>query len=313
LDKESQTVYLATSETPENDLRISFAARPMSLETSLVIADKKALNKAYKAAKAQSETFYNLLTDLGTEWQIRLQQMEYDEASESSTHYKDLHKDGVDKLEATSETDEDGEGDSSFEDLINKAAYLNGEDNWVVPMTISRLTSSEKIAVMGTAVTEMAVEYVTSLMPIVRFLTGKVRKKKKKTKDTAKEAAKPEISVEETTIRQPSDAADLQKFSYVSELKPLHIRRGFINLTPNHWPFFALNARTETREVTIQYEDKKDKKSAVWRLVPNDQARIVLSPTAQEWLEENFDAGDRIQVEAIKSEDDEIQINLLSI
>jgi hypothetical protein len=96
----------------------------------------------------------------------------------------------------------------------------------------------------------------------------------------------------------------------VSELKPLHIRRGFVNLTPNHWPFFALNARTETRAVIVKYDDQVNKKSAVWRLVPNDQARVVLAPPVQEWLEENFSPSDRIQVIALKLGDDDIQITL---
>ena len=60
----------------------------------------------------------------------------------------------------------------------------------------------------------------------------------------------------------------------------------------------------------MKYEDKINKKSAVWRLVPNDQARIVLAPQVQEWLEENFGSDDRIQVTAIKLNDQDIQITL---
>ena len=100
------------------------------------------------------------------------------------------------------------------------------------------------------------------------------------------------------------------KFTYVSELKPLHIRRGFINLTENHWPFFSLNARTETRPVIVKYDDKTDKDCAVWRLVPNDQARLMLSTPVHMWLEETFDAEDRIMVAAVKKEENQIHITL---
>jgi hypothetical protein len=62
--------------------------------------------------------------------------------------------------------------------------------------------------------------------------------------------------------------------------------------------------------VTVKYEEKINKKSAVWRLVPNDQARIVLAPQVQEWLEENFGSNDRIQVPAVKLNENDIQITL---
>jgi hypothetical protein len=102
-------------------------------------------------------------------------------------------------------------------------------------------------------------------------------------------------------------------FTYVVDLKPLHIRRGFVNLTPEHWPFFALNARTETRNVTIYYDGIYDKKSAVWRLQPSEQARIVLSPAVQEWLEDNFTANDRIKVTAMRLDNDELQVSLTAV
>jgi hypothetical protein len=112
----------------------------------------------------------------------------------------------------------------------------------------------------------------------------------------------------------PDDVLSLEEgaaqFTYISELLSLHLRRGFINLTPRHWPFFSKTARTEIRPVTLLYGDKKDEKSTVWRLVPNDQARIVLSATAHGWLEEHFEPGDSIQVRAVKKNDDDITITL---
>jgi hypothetical protein len=99
----------------------------------------------------------------------------------------------------------------------------------------------------------------------------------------------------------------------VVELQPLHLRRGFVNLTPEHWPFFAQTARTETRNVTVYYDGIYDKKSAVWRLQPSEQARIVLSPAVHEWLEDNFMAHDRIKVTALRLDNDEMQVSLAGV
>jgi hypothetical protein len=99
-------------------------------------------------------------------------------------------------------------------------------------------------------------------------------------------------------------------FAHVSKIKPLHLRRGFINLTSAHWPFFSINSRTETRPVTIYYEGVYDKDSAVWRMLPNDMARIVLSPAVHRWLEENFTENDEIHVTVTRLDNDEIQISL---
>ena len=81
-------------------------------------------------------------------------------------------------------------------------------------------------------------------------------------------------------------------------------------MTPEYWPFFAINARTESRHVTVISESLRDEDSSVWRLQPNNMARLVLSPRAQRWLEENFVAGDSIQLTATKNSADEIQIVL---
>jgi hypothetical protein len=151
-------------------------------------------------------------------------------------------------------------------------------------------------------------------MPVVKFLSGQVRKPRAKTRTRSTASADQSSALlEETTIRRPADAAALEQFNYISILKPLHIRRGFVNLTPNHWPFFAVTARTETRPVILKYDGHTDKKSAVWRLVPNDQARLVLSPQVQQWLEENFSPEERIQITALKLADEEIQITLTAV
>jgi hypothetical protein len=99
-------------------------------------------------------------------------------------------------------------------------------------------------------------------------------------------------------------------FEFVTDLKPLHLRKGFINLTEQHWAFFALNSRTETRPVTVYYDGIYDKDSAVWRLVPSDKARLVLSSHVQSWMEDNFTPDDRIQLVVRRLAAEEIQISL---
>ena len=141
-------------------------------------------------------------------------------------------------------------------------------------------------------------------MPTLDFLTGKVARKKTKPRTRAK------ATVEEIVMPDDLQTNSSEMFTYVADLKPLHLRQGFINLTPKHWPFFQINSRTETRPVTVYYEGIYDKECSVWRLLPNDRARLVLSPALHEWLEENFTIQDQIRVTARKLGDDEIQITL---
>jgi hypothetical protein len=266
----------------------------MSLETSLALSDKAALAKAYTSAEAQPDAIFSLLEELESGWKLRIQQMEIDEDSGSTALYQDLYKDGIDELDQETLTT-----------VISRAAYLNSESKWVVPLYISHFQDSEKVAAMGTRIISVSAENVEKLVPIIEFLTGKARKKKARKKKTT---AKPRPVQKPEPVQQMS--GDEEQFTYVSELRALHLRRGFINLTPEHWPFFALNARTETRPVTLHYGGQKDEKSSVWRLVQNDQARIALSPPVHHWLEENFDVHDFIQVTAVKKSQDEIHITL---
>ena len=299
VDNGAQLAYLAANEDPAKDLYIAFFARPMNLEISLTLTDKAALAKAYRKIKLQSSDFIKLLNELGPEWILRIQQMELDEASGETTHYKDLFKNPARSLE-----------DGGSTEITERAEYLNGEDKWTVPLYLSQRSSSEKVAAMGQAVIENVSQSISTLLPVAEFLTGQVRKKKSKAKQSARAKAKSGVQIEDTTIRQPLDSAQLGKFTYVSELKPLHIRRGFINLTPNHWPFFALTARSETRPVVVSYGEQTDEGCTVWRLVPNDQARLILSTPVHMWLEENFDAEDRLQISALKKDEKKIHISL---
>ena len=84
-------------------------------------------------------------------------------------------------------------------------------------------------------------------------------------------------------------------------------------MTEAHWPFFMINSRTTTREVILKYSGNVDRKSAVWRMVPSDKARLVLSDDARDWLEDNFSPNDEIQITAKKQgmeKNDKIEIEL---
>jgi hypothetical protein len=298
VDRQAQIAFLGSEEEPESKLFISIAARPASLETNLAVRNKEVLTKALRAMVTKSETFFDLITELGSEWFMHLQQMEYDPDAGTTTHYQDLFKDKISTLDVETASEK-----------VARAQYLNSEDKWIVPVSIYRRSNSEKIASMGYNSVSVLAEQINSLMPLALLLSGKTRKRKS-TPKTRKAIA---VEVEETAIRQPADSAELGTFTYVSHLQPLHIRRGFINLTPKHWPFFSINARTVTRPVMLKYGESKDKDCAVWRLSPNNLARLVLSSPVQDWVEENFDDHDSIQVVASKSSDKLIDIELLPV
>jgi hypothetical protein len=219
--------------------------------------------------------------------------MEHDPETKEATHYKDLYKDTIANLTLENSTE-----------ILKQAAYLNSEEKWIVPLFISHRTSAERVATMGKELIPETLEEINRLVPVVRFLTGKVRKSKKKATSRRK------IAIEDTPTGEPADVANLERFVYVSEIKPLHIRRGFVNLTPQHWPFFAINRRTETRPITLNYGEHSDNKSSVWRLVQGDQVRVVLSPAAQKWMEDNFEPNDLLQVTAVKPDAERIVIKL---
>jgi hypothetical protein len=298
LDRESQSVYLATQEEPGKGMYIAFYARPMSWEITLSISDKDTLTKALKIAESRSEKLFELLINLGEEWSLRFQQMEYDEKNGTATHYQDLFKDSIGNLNLEMLTT-----------IVAKANYLNGENQWVLPFQISRRSSSEKVSAMGTALIGLTSKEINALLPLCNFLSGKTRRAVAKPKTRSR----PKKEVETTTPRQLVDAAKLDQFSYVSELQPLHLRRGFINLTADHWPFFAKNVRAVTRSVSLKYGEKADPDCSVWRLVPHDQARLVLSPSVHQWLEDEFQAHEQIQIKAIRNEGDDILITLETV
>lgn len=268
----------------------------MNFEMQLTFADKKLLAKGLKQAVSDPARWHRLVTELGPDWSLRVQQLERNEETGEVTHYQDIFK------ESLAQFDEE-----TAVAVMSKAEYLNGEEKWEIILTLSHRTLSEQCAAMGLAVLDVMTEKINTLLPLLTFFTGVIAKKrgrKGKGKTKARKVTAVEIAAEEGT------EDDSEQFTHVATLKPLHLRRGFVNLLSEHWPFFAINSRTETRPVTVYYEGVYDKKSAVWRLVANDQARLVLSPVVHRWLEENFDSNDQLIVVARKLDDKEIQISL---
>lgn len=301
LNKKDQSVYLAASEDVDSDIHISFFARPMSLELVLAITDKQAIGKGLKFTEKKPALAHRYITELGADWSFRLQQMQVDEDSGEALHYQDLFKDSVVNLdEETSNT------------ILSKAAYLNGEEKWITPLYVSSRYSSEKISVMGTAVLDVIGKEIEKLMTLVQFLSGRKasQAQKSRAKSRAK-AAKTEPKIA-TAVKDSKIDPD-EGFTYTAEIKPLFLRRGFINMTAQHWDFFAINSRTETRDVTVYFDGVYDKSSTVWHIQSNGVARLVLSGNVHNWLEENFVEGDRIQLSTKRIDNDEIQISLKQV
>ena len=297
LSPADRTVYISAEPEPEKDIHVLFNARPTSFELQLGLSNKAALAKGLKQAVKQPALIHRLITELGPDWSLRIQQMQYDPDSEQATHYQDLFKDSVSRFL-----------DDTAVSIFEKAEYLNSEEKWVTPIALSYRFNAEQVAAMGIQILDVIVEHIEKVMPVVTFLTdktGKVAAKSSRQRSRKKSATNAKVAQIETAV----DDAE-EQFEYITTLKPLHLRRGFINLTPAHWPFFSINSRTETRKVTIYYEGIYDKNSAVWRMVPNDRARIVLSPAVHDWLESSFNADEDIHVIARKISSSEIQISL---
>lgn len=295
LDRSGQSIYLAASSQAETAPFFAFYARPLSFEMQFAIRDRMALSKAWGACEANPDRWLRLMHGLEPGWSLRVQQMEYDEESGEATFYQDLFKDDVSVMDLETAVQ-----------VSARAGFLNGEPKWIVPLTMSLRVPSEQVAMMGAKVIDVVGEWLRDFMPLYDALIKREAGAAKKAPKPAAPRPKPEPVPEEPKIAR-------EQFTYVSRLQPLHIRQGFVNLTPEHWPFFASGARSTMREVTVAYDDRHDNSAAVWRLAPSDQARVVLSGKAQEWLEDNFEANDRIQVTASKLEDDVIEVKLEAV
>lgn len=302
LSRENQNVYLATGESYDSDAYIAFNARPMSLEIQMGITGRNLLAKGLEAVNKDIAAAHHVFAQLDPNWALRVQQMQVDAETGERAHHLDLFKESVNNL-----------GVEHAREIFERAAYLNEEDKWATPVYLSLRMPSERVAAMGYTIIDIAADLVSTLMPVLQLFTGKKPKKARAARPATKASRKGEAADEapagETAITG-SIKSMADSFNYVAELKPLHIRRGFINLTPAHWPFFATSNRTETRGVTIVFGSRQDKNSSVWRLQPDDQARIVLGPQVHEWFEENFANSETIRVSARRLDNDEIRITL---
>ena len=302
LSQENQNVYLATGSTYDKEAYIAFNARPMSLEVQLGIVGQTLLSKGLAAVNKDPVAAHHVITQIDPSWTLRVQQMQVDAETGERAHHLDLFKDSVGNF-----TEEQAR------EIFGRAAYLTEEDKWVTPVYLSLRLPSERAAAMGLAILDISTDLVAALMPVLRLFTGRKAKKSRATK-TTKAKTPP---VEETPAGEPTITGSIKSmadsFTYVADLKPLHIRRGFINLTPAHWPFFAASSRAETRNVTVVFGGRQDRHSSVWRLQPDDQARIVLGPQVHEWLEENFATSEAIRVLARRLDNDEIRITLEAV
>lgn len=175
-------------------------------------------------------------------------------------------------------------------------------------LTLNRSYGSEFIAAMNTGVApELATEFSEATMPLVRLLLGTTG-----TKGSRKTSTKTTRARKKSKTTSASAVAEnqVEEFTYVSVVKPLHLRKGFVNLTPAHWAFFAINSRTVTHPVTLNYDGNIDKDSSMWRLVPSDMVRLVLSDKASAWFSDNFSAGNEAQLTVRKVAPREVEVKL---
>ena len=302
LSAENQNVYLASADPYDKEAFIAFNARPMSLEVQLGMVGQNLLSKGLAAINKAPIPAHHVLTQLDPSWTLRVQQMQIDPETGERAHHLDLFKDSVNNL-----------SEEQAREIFGRAAYLTEEDKWVTPVYLSLRLPSERVAAMGLSVLDIAAELVAALLPTLRLFTGRKPRKARAARPKAR-AARPAEPTEETPAGEPTITGSIKamadSFNYVADLKPLHVRRGFINLTPAHWPFFASSSRSETRDVTVVFGGRQDRHSSVWRLQPDDQARIVLGPQVQEWLEETFATSEAIRVLARRLDNDEIRITL---
>ncbi len=296
LNRENQGVYIAHDLETERGAYITYHARPMALRMAINLHDRMALAKALTAIQANHTEWHDTLHKMGDAWEVRFQQMEYNPETGEAVHYKDLFKDRATALEL---------GDSA--ELIDRLIYLNGEEKWLGPIELSKRMNSEFVSAMGTGVISEMAKEIAEMMPVLRLLNGgiKVGKRKPASKKTTK--AKPKAK---QTSASAMAQAQVDSFSYVTSLKPMHLRKGFINMTEAHWPFFMINSRTETRPVILKFDGNVDTDSSVWRLMPSEKARLVLSDKVHAWLTDNFSADDEVQITATKLPEKKIELEV---
>ena len=296
LDTESQCAYLANSLETSKDMYITYHCSPFAFRKALSLLARPALDRAFKTIQANPKDWMKIVTELGDGWEIRMQQMEFDPETEQATHYKDLFKDKASKLTAEESAE-----------LIDRMLYLNGEEKWLAPIYFTKSFSSEFVAAMNTSVTTEMAKEIELIVPLLRMLAGGIRRQAAPKKAPKKRAPKKQ---KKSTSASALSEAQVDEFTYTSQLKPMHIRKGFVNLTPAHWPFFSLNSRTVVRPIILHYDGHVDEESTMWRLVPDDTARLMLSDKATRWMSDNCQSNDKVQITARKAEEKVIVIDL---
>lgn len=301
IDREATTAYLAGKRDTEAGVYIAFYARPLTLEMRFSVQDKAVLNRGLRAGEKNPEAWHKMITKLGEGWSLHIQQSHIDEESGESSYYQDLFKNDVGALSA-----------EEAETVTTRSAFLNSEVKWVTPIHISYRIPSEQVAEMKSDVIAFLSQKIDDLLPIINYFTRNGSTKKTKTRKSPPKTTKSKAKKPAKTRKSKVTPAKDDSFSFVADLKPLHIRKGFINLTTQHWPFFSTSARSELRDITVLYGDQVDNDCTVWRLQPHDMARIVLSETVHRWLKNEFAEATSITVKATKLPTDEVQVNLLS-
>jgi hypothetical protein len=299
VDTEAQCAYLARNQDIESDLYITFHTRPVAFRIDVNLTSRAALIPAFKRLQEDTAQFHRALTALDPEWTVRLQQMEYDAETDQSSHYKDVFKGSIPELSM-----------DNTADIVMRADYLNGEkDRWLAPLYLSRSIASEFIASMGAAVIGEMVKEIDSLRPVMFALskpTGRILPKPVKKPRPVKVSEAASVAAADESVTETVK----DRFSYTATLKTLHLRKGFINMTPAEWPFFAINARTTTRQVTVFFDNQSDAESNVWRLSPTDQARLMLGRKGQRWLRDHFASDDKLTLVVTKHMDNSVEIAL---
>lgn len=309
VEPDTQMVYISSDHRLEAEPYFTFQARPLSFEMTLHITDELYIGKMLSVAERQFDSWYTAVQQLGEDWTIRIQQMEVPEGGTPS-HYQDLYKGSVNEF-----------GRDAASEVINRAVYLHSEEKWITPLYFTLRIHSETVAAMGPAVIPTYREYLSRLLPLLQFIytprktsaPGKAAKatKTRSPKSTPAPLPSPVIPfVSDASAAATGDNNRSEMFRFISELKPLHIRKGFVNLQPRHWQYFTAGTRMETRPVTVRYGNKRDTESSVWHLLPDDQTRVVLGPSVQSWLGDNFAPNDAIEVIAYRLQDDKIEIAL---
>ncbi|MFT7585097.1 MAG: hypothetical protein ACI9EW_001520 [Cellvibrionaceae bacterium] len=298
LNQDARVAWFAINREPEVGPYVAFVARPNAFEMRISITDPATINRGLRAAEKDLQKWFRMLNDLGDGWHLQIEQrLKEDEAVEFG-HYGDLFKDSVTALDF-----------ESLNKATSRAAFLNTEEKWTVPVFVTRRMTADQAAGMGRDLINFMSVELDKVLDVVALFS---RTSKESKAAAAKTKSKGATRTRKTAGRPPKVVVEAvpQTFSYVAELKGLHIRKGFINLTPEHWPFFTEGKRMETRPITIKYAEASDASCAVWRLQPDDQARLILSEPAHAWLLTTFSANSKVTVDALRTLENQIEVTL---